>query len=68
MVSTLARLVSLLALVGTILPPVLLLAGRFDLPTVKWWMLVATAAWFVATPLWMERDDSTGTAPEGPAE
>jgi hypothetical protein len=50
----LARLVSLVALVGTIVPP-LFFAGRIDLDATKGWMLAATVAWFVATPLWMDR-------------
>lgn len=52
---TLARLVSGLALAGTLLPPVMLMTGRIDLPTVKWWMLVSAVAWFAATPVWMDR-------------
>ncbi len=52
---TSARLVSLVSLVGTILPPVLFFAGRMDLDATKLWMLVATVAWFAATPLWMDR-------------
>ena len=50
-----AQLVSLAALVGTILPPVLFFAGRMDIEAMKWAMLVATIAWFAATPLWMKR-------------
>jgi len=50
-----AQLISLAALVGTILPPVLFFVGRMDLPTTKGWMLAATVAWFVATPVWMDR-------------
>ncbi len=51
----LARFVSLVALVGTIVPPLLFFAGRIDLAATKGWMLAATVAWFAATPLWMER-------------
>jgi hypothetical protein len=53
----LARLVSLVALVGTIVPPLLFFAGRIDLDSTKWWMLAATVAWFAATPLWMDRPE-----------
>jgi hypothetical protein len=53
----LARFVSLMALVGTIVPPLLFFAGRIDLDATKWWMLAATAAWFAATPLWMDRPE-----------
>ncbi len=51
----LARVVSAVALVGTLLPAILLMAGTLDLPSVKLWMLVASVAWFAATPLWMDR-------------
>ena len=52
---TAARLVSLAALAGTIVPPVLFFTGHMDLDAMKLWMLVATVAWFVATPVWMDR-------------
>lgn len=52
---TVARLVSLVSLVGTILPPVLFFAGALDLDATKRWMLVATVTWFAATPIWMDR-------------
>lgn len=52
------RIVSLLSLVALILPSILFLAGRIELPTVKLWMLVATIVWFVtATPImWKEKE------------
>jgi hypothetical protein len=50
-----ARLVSLVALAGTILPPVLFFMGHMELDAMKTWMLVATIAWFAATPVWMDR-------------
>jgi|OpeIllAssembly_1097287.scaffolds.fasta_scaffold807750_2 hypothetical protein len=59
---TLAQLVSAAALVGTIAPSLLLFAGVVSLEQVKWWMLVATIAWFVATPVWMDRRDGKGDA------
>lgn len=54
----LTRLVSLLALAGTIVPAAFFFIDRLDLPAVKWWMLVSTVAWFAATPFWMEDDPS----------
>ena len=57
-----ARLISWLALAGTILPPVLFFVGRVDLDQTKLWMLVATVAWFAATPVWMDRDTGSGGA------
>ena len=52
---TVARLVSLLSLVGTIAPPVLFFTGSMTLASMQSWMLGATIAWFLATPLWMDR-------------
>ena len=47
------QLVSGLALLATIAPPVLFLGGALDAGTMKAWMAVATVAWFAATPAWM---------------
>jgi hypothetical protein len=49
-----ARLVSWLALAGTIVPPLLFAADRITLDQSKLWMLVAAIAWFASAPLWME--------------
>ena len=51
----LLRIVSCLALLGTIGPPVAYAAGTMQTETMKLWMLVATVAWFAATPFWMGR-------------
>ena len=48
------RLVSGVALVGTILPPILYFGGAIDLDQAKLWMLASTVAWFLATPFWMK--------------
>jgi len=53
---TLARVISGIAFVGTIVPSILLFAGAVSLDQVKWWMFLATVAWFAATPVWMDRD------------
>ena len=50
-----AQVISWVSLAATILPPLLFFADRLTLETTKLWMLLATVAWFVATPLWMER-------------
>jgi hypothetical protein len=50
-----AQLVSLAALAGTILPPVLFFAGRLELEPMKWAMLVAAVAWFASAPVWMRK-------------
>ena len=52
------RIVSLLSLLGLILPSFLFLTGHVeDLDKVKWYMIIATIAWFAtATPvMWKEK-------------
>jgi hypothetical protein len=49
------QVVSWFALAGTIIPPIMYLAGRMGLDQTKQWLLVATIVWFIATPLWMGR-------------
>jgi len=51
----LTRVVSWIALASVIVPSFLYLAGRMDLPRVKWIMLIATLVWFATVPLWMGR-------------
>ena len=55
---TILKLVSILALVMTLLPSIVFLAGNIDLPTMKLYMLIATLLWFTLTPLWMERSEN----------
>ena len=50
---------SWIALVATLLPSVLFLFGRIDLPACTWLMLVATLVWFAAAPFWMGRAKAT---------
>jgi hypothetical protein len=50
------QLISWVALVGTILPSILFLTGRGSPELTNWLMLLATIGWFVATPLWMGRE------------
>jgi hypothetical protein len=54
-----AKVVSALAFVGTIAPALLFFSDRLDLAQMKTWMLVATFVWFVATPVWMDRPESS---------
>ena len=49
------QIISWLALVGTIVPSLLFLAGRLDLDQSKWLLLAATIVWFVTAPLWIGR-------------
>jgi len=48
------KLVSALALAGTIIPPLAYMEGGLDLQAMKLWMTIAAVAWFVATPFWMK--------------
>ena len=50
-----ARVVSIAALVLTILPPVLFFGDRMDIDSMKMWMLGAAVAWFASSPLWMKK-------------
>ncbi len=51
----LAQILSVLALGATLVPAFLYFGGALAFEPMKAWMLAATALWFVATPLWMER-------------
>jgi len=50
------QVISWIACAGTILPSLLFLLEKMDLPRTKWWMLLATIVWFAITPLWMGRE------------
>jgi hypothetical protein len=49
-----AKILSGIALAGTVLPPCLFFAGHLTLATMQHAMLVAAILWFAATPFWME--------------
>ncbi len=53
-----AQIVSYLALAGVVIPGFLFLSGSAELRQVQTVMMAATVAWFIATPLWMERKKS----------
>jgi hypothetical protein len=53
-VRSIARIVSLAALAGTILPPILFLLGRMEHEAVKVAMLAGTLLWFASAPFWMK--------------
>lgn len=46
-------IISVLSLVVLMLPSILFLAGRMELGTAKWIMLLATLVWFAAATPWM---------------
>jgi len=51
------QIVSLLALIVLTLPSILFLAGRMELDSVKWTMLIASIVWFIAATPWMWKDN-----------
>ena len=51
------QIISLLALIALTLPSIIFLAGKLELDTVKWFMLLATIVWFVAATGWMWKDN-----------
>ncbi len=50
---TLAMWMSIACLAANIVPSVLFLAGRLELPAMKTAMLAATIAWFVVASFWI---------------
>lgn len=50
---TLLIVVAVLSLVLLMLPSILFLAGRMELDTAKWIMLLATVVWFAAGTPWL---------------
>ena len=46
---------SLVALAGIIVPPVLFIGDQMPLASVQAWMLAATVVWFASAPVWMDR-------------
>lgn len=51
-----AKIVSLIALLATIIPSMLAFAGLIGLEAVKIAALASTIVWFIATPIWMGRE------------
>ncbi|MBN2329316.1 MAG: hypothetical protein JXR73_19400 [Candidatus Omnitrophica bacterium] len=54
---TLFKIISMLALIGTIAPSMIYCGGMMSLNMVKWLMLLSTIVWFVFTPLWMNHNN-----------
>jgi hypothetical protein len=50
----LAQILSVVALIGTLIPPCLFFADKLGLPAMQQWLFGATVLWFIVTPLWME--------------
>lgn len=52
-----AKVLGLLSLAGTIVPPVCFLTKTLALEPMKLIMLIAMVVWFVTAPLWMKGGD-----------
>ena len=52
------KIISFLALALTVVPSFLYLNGSVGLDSAKLLMLIATVAWFVASPFWINRKDA----------
>jgi len=52
----LLQLLSVVALIATLVPAVLFMNDTIDLDKVKTLMTIATFVWFIATPFWMGRE------------
>ncbi len=52
-----AKVLGLLSLAGTIVPPVLFLTKTLSLEPMKLILLVSMIVWFVTAPLWMKGGD-----------
>ncbi len=50
----LAQFISMLALLATILPPLLFFADQLSLAGTKAWMAGAMLLWYLSTPFWMQ--------------
>lgn len=48
--------IGILALAGTIVPPVLVLTGQMAPDPMKTTLLVSCIAWFVTAPMWMRSE------------
>lgn len=55
------KAISLVALAATVLPSTLYFFGLMEHNAVKILTLVGTVAWFIATPMWMERTTSAAS-------
>jgi len=51
---TTAKIMSLIGLVGTILPSLMYMNGSISLTAMKGTMLAASVIWFVGCPFWMD--------------
>jgi len=55
----LLQLISIVALIATLVPAVMFMNGSIDLDMVKTLMTIATFVWFIVTPFWMGREQKS---------
>lgn len=48
-------LLSVIGLIATIVPPILLFLGKIELGDMKTWMGVGMLLWFVTAPFWINK-------------
>ena len=60
--TSIAKIISLIALSLVVVPCVLCFLNTIELDAVKWAALAGTIGWFVFTPIWMGRDSINNVA------
>ena len=58
----LAKIISFLALVASLVPSFLYFFGTIDHAAVKWTTLAGTIIWFISTPLWTGQCETADTS------
>lgn len=53
-------ILSVVGLMTTIFPPVLMFLGKMDLASMKIWMGVGMIMWFVTAPFWINKKREDG--------
>ena len=51
----LLKLLSLVGLILSIVPPVMLFLGKMEMDSMKLWMGVGMAVWMVTAPFWINK-------------
>lgn len=53
-------LLSLIGLIATIVPPILMFLGKMELDPMKNWMGAGMLLWFVTAPFWINKKQEDG--------
>ena len=56
----LLKLLSLVGLILSIVPPVMLFLGKMEMDSMKLWMGVGMVAWMVTAPFWINKKMEDG--------